>query len=290
MKNSIACLILSGLLSFNLFAQDVPGYQGKTMSFGYSPSFSMAVTNVNSNQKMNGLLGLIMGEGENDSIPKAFLAINATHAFTFNYVYKRNASFVGRIQFMKTGCWISPIQDSYETQTPFGYSSVNYSTPNYFAKMSGFGFDAGIKWYKNNLAPIGRYSGYRLGLNFYSGKAPKVDSLKAGTYNPWSYYYETTAALSDQKFHSTNLRLIYMWGKQSIIKDKILLDICLDWDLISSTRAFYSLAAGGDGIGNLQYDETVLGDYYEKYAMREMRRRGFARDAFELRIALGYLL
>ncbi|MBI4946593.1 MAG: hypothetical protein HY840_09350 [Bacteroidetes bacterium] len=264
MKHNIIIVFILSIFSFETLAQNVPGYQGKVMAIGYTSSLSIPTFNVNSGGKVSSTTSFITGGRHQSSL----FALNITHAVTFNYVYKRNASFVGSINYAKSACWVDGTSISvYDPYNAYGYNYIE--VPSSIVPLSCVGFTAGMKKYKNELAPIGSYLGYKFGINFWSGQAP---------------FIAQNGKLGENKFSKKNIRFIYAVGRQVVIADKFLFDTSLDWDILSSLSSFIP-DRGRRGRDNYSDEYSS----HNNNVVYTLNTRTLRRDAIEFRISIGYL-
>lgn len=278
-------LLVISTLSCGLTAYaQAPGYQGKKMSIGYSPGFSLALSQINSKHKSAKLYNSIFGSGA-EEISKSrkfgFMPLNVTHAVDFHFVYSRRASLIASLTYAKSATYFEG-----EETTNYNYVTGQQTVTiegDTFASMSAVGFLAGLKNYFYRLAPLGGYITYKVGINRYSSDIPwlSVENKPNGVYD---ILYES------KKYSWTNLRLIWGFGKQVVIKDKILFEFGADWDITSFAKGMkrkpYRPTGSGYYYGNLEeYCDEV-----NAYSTALTKRRSGSRDAFTLDIGFTYLL
>ena len=95
MKHKIILFALLVFFSISTFSQNAPGYLGKLMYVGYTPSFSLPFSNFNSNRRFSAVGGLGRLLNPYDTVRKttSLLAFNTTHSFNFGYVCSRRYVF-----------------------------------------------------------------------------------------------------------------------------------------------------------------------------------------------------
>lgn len=236
-------------------AQKYPGIMGKHLSLGYRPSFSFAISGLNSG-------GRYMNIIENRELGKAVpLAFNITHSFLLNYILNRRLSLVVNINMMKSIIEIDQYQD---------YNSMagGTITKPLLSKTSGYGFLVGIRKYASDI-PVGWFGAYKIGVNMYSAN---ID-YSYQTYNG-SNIVSTPKTITVKQ---TNFRFIYELGKQFILKERLLLDISVEVDWYGVVLAAINR-------------EPPSIDNYEKLCKYSLKKRSIYRDLTGVNFGINYLL
>lgn len=249
MKKIIIFLCLSS--SITLSAQ-VAGYMGKRFTVGYSnlfsPSFGKVYTfNLSSDDRVNSL--------------------NASQVLDFNYIihYRKALCF----SFSYIGSKISNkiVENDYSHNYVFTDAKNN-------ARSSSLGFSLGVKLFKRSfLAPLGPYVRWDALLLINSIK------YKPYTYNSVHYNYANNTSTTETKnigsgeLKSTAFGLAFGFGRQRIVKDKILIDIGI--------RGAIALNINDDFIKtNSNYDNSLYLLAFNKI---------FFQQFINLRLGIGFL-
>lgn len=124
-------LVTFCLVTQLVYAQNIPGYQGKRTYIEYNIYSSPTFSNVNSNGEQFGF------SAESN---RSVFAWNIRNKFNLNYVTKRNSEIGGSFNFGKTG-----ILDKNNWLGGLRFSSLGFNYNRYLVKSTGA------------LAPLGRY-------------------------------------------------------------------------------------------------------------------------------------
>lgn len=242
----------------------VPGYQGRRMMIGYRNYLNFPLINANANGSiaLNGLLyGFADTETKMDSmiVPLKFkpLALQFTHALSFSYVMTRRRELQVDFRFYKAGLVISDygFEPPYSTYTPYIYMRGTVTT------FTSVGIDLAYRKYFYRLAPFNFYSTYVFGIEFLSGTSPE------------RYYPDKVPS---KKISGNAFRLAYQVGRNTVLSDRLLLDI--GFSLNFTALVFMD---GGPGSGSNTFSVRDRG---------EMIARASFRDAMSFYSTIKYMI
>ncbi len=191
----------------------VPGYMGKKLSVGYDFHFYLG--------------GVSNKPRKYDSqffSKQADFFLNKFHEIHFDYVLTKSYSLGLSYQFFKTG------------QRYFEGSSNNYFTDNYeatnYLNITGYTIQVSNKFFFFNggtgLAPIGNYG--QLSIGFITAQT------RAKIKGEYFDNSETVQFSKYVTFHNMTIPIISGgFGNQSIILERIILDLGLDFSFVPSS-------------------------------------------------------
>src|SRR5258708_2443508 len=114
----------------------------------------------------------------------------------------------------KSGCYLDSVYKG-----TFNYITSNFDYSTYKGgdtKISGFALSIAYRKYKNELAPLGLYVGYFLGFGSSSAMV----------------HSSTTDSTVFTKAHAITPKFGYVYGRQNIFFDKVIVDRGFSFDMI----------------------------------------------------------
>lgn len=224
-------LLLCLLFAFAAAAQ-VPGYQGKKFSFGYTLGLAPSVRNPNN----LGSASLPFGQGRGP-VDKFIFSFNAIHNLSADLVLGRRFSICGAFVYYRTKIDASDVY----YQVP--YSNIYYPYINYHFKelvqFSAMGFTAGMKFFGSKfIAPFGRY--IKLEFSHQNVKAELADAVMVNANDP-----QDVCQFSPDHWYTPYSAISLAMGKQRIIANKLVVDFGLKGSL-PLNRTTVAFGAGND--------------------------------------------
>ncbi len=254
---SIPCLCL---LLNSLMAQ-VPGYLGKKLFVKVDFSATPTMINPSANNKGYAVFGenYLFGNG------KTSLAFNTRFGMAGGYTISRKNAVTFGVDYLKTGATMTAATRS----TSHFAHQYDYDNHYLFYNLIGVTADIGYQVYKPEkgaIAPMGNYVGYHFSTSFIKGEIldkRTVYQITTSTTHP-------PLGINPQYFH---FNLGIEWGNHTIIKDRILLDMALRFNLPIEIKAWGDAIEGANASANNQ-------DNYQAYNQSQFKRMALNRISY----------
>lgn len=262
MKNKFLIFLI--IISSSVFSQ-VPGYMGKRLIVGYSNYFMVG----------------FKGPGPINAVPsnENSLTLNNVHCLNFEYAHNQHKMLCFSGQYLRTGIAYNnglsggPFDLRNIGDYPYPNSCKyvgNYSTP---ALLTSFNIGIGIKSFKHGyLAPVGKYDKFEFLFLFEKIKYDYKNFVQSDNYGSTDIPYP----LGTGEYSYKNFAIVYSFGRQKVLNDKIVLDYGLR---VSYTPLFNIFSA-------VQMNDASTIEEHFKY---ETRSRIFREQLFNLHVGIGFL-
>lgn len=249
--------LYSLLFIFSLFASNaqVSGYFGKRGVISYSNYF---------------MLGF-KGPGPNESgyLDEYSLAFNNVHCINFDYAYKQRKMVSLSGQYLRTGvAYDRGGHDDFLDAASYR----EYPYPDgaryggYFSKpalLTSINFSFGVKTFKTGfIAPVGKYRKIEMLLMFENIVYDNENFKKSINDDPSQ---DTLYTLGTGKYSYRNVSFAYTFGRQRVIKDKIVLDYGIRFAYMPALNII-TLAAGDDYVSSIE-------TYYRRQSALRLARQ-----------------
>jgi hypothetical protein len=266
--------------AYNSYAQ-IPGYQGKTSSIGLTIDYTLNMGDVNS-FGIRSKLGIFDSERyqyyydpftgggsleryDYSNIKHTLFSSSITYSLSYEKLVSRSAAILINTFYKKTGVifddYLEYQNDQFGNQIPVYYKG-------FISDVNAFGAKFGYKVFQNNLAPMGKYIAYYLGLTSSSALIPseifpKTTTKRKGVVVP---------------------HLSFAYGRQRVFFDKIIYDRAISFDVLNFIQHSLSvLNAGGEN----SVENSAIGS--EVYYKNILKKRMIVRDMFTIYFSCRYL-